>query len=215
MPDYNRFNGYGEDKDEPTSKKLGPGQNLSSVRIKSAVPEITEKRCHVCQHPHRHQIERLIALGTNYTSISKTFGGKPDRRSISTHAKEHLSYEQAAIREIIEHEAQQVQANYEDGLKGAVMYRSYLSAALKKAWDDLIEGNARIDPAVAIQIIQQMDKFDRESKTAASEELQFQFNCFMEAVKRIVPRDMWEEIAAETGKLAAREADVEGRAIEE
>lgn len=206
MPDYNstKYNGYGEEKE---SKK-------SIVRVKNDLPEHFEPRCHVCTSKYRHAIERLIALGTSYSEISRTFGEEIDRRSIGKHAKEHLSYEQAAIREIIEHEAKQVQANHEDGVRGAVMYRSYLSAALKRAWDDLIEGNARIDPAVAIQIIQQMDKFDKESGTAAVEELRLQFNAFMEAVKRVVPREMWEDIAAETQKVMVRaQDDIDGYAL--
>lgn len=207
MPQYN---GFGEDKDEPTSKRSG--QNI--IRMKADLPEHFEPRCKVCTSKYRHAIERLIALGTNYSEIERTFAHEIPRRSISSHAKDHLSYEQAAIREIIEHEAQQVQANHEEGVKGAVMYRSYLSAALKRAWDDLIEGNARIDPAVAIQIIQQMDKFDKESKSAAVDELRFQFNCFMEAVRRVVPRDMWEQIAVETQKTADRaQEEIEGYAL--
>lgn len=209
MPEYNRFNGYGEDKDEPTSGKAN-----GIVRMRAALPEHYEPRCLVCTSKFRHAIERMIALGTNYSEIERTFGTEVPRRSISRHAKEHLSYEQAAIREIIEHEARQVQVNHEDGVKGRVMWRSYLSAALKRAWDDLIEGNARIDPAVAIQIIQQMDKFDKESSSAAMEELRLQFDAFMEAVKRVVPREMWEEIAVETQKQVDRShRDIEGTAL--
>jgi hypothetical protein len=207
MPDYT--------KGQPKSDRdIANHSVASTVRIKSGLPEINEPRCHVCQSKYRHAIERMIALGTNYSSISKQFGGDVDRRSIANHAKEHLNYEQAAIREIIEHESAEIQQNYEEGVKGALMYRSYLSAALKRAWDDLIEGNARIDPAVAIQIIQQLDKFDKDTKSAAVDELRFQFNCFMEAVKRVCPREMWEEIAAETQKLIQRsDGNVESTAL--
>ncbi len=193
--------------------KPEPEPNPRIVKVTTGLPEYNEPRCHVCQSKYRHAIERMIALGTSYSSISKQFGSDIDRRSISNHAKEHLSYEQAAIREIIEHESIEIQANYEEGVKGALMYRSYLSAALKRAWDDLIEGNARIDPSVAIQIIQQLDKFDKDTKSAAVDELRFQFNCFMEAVKRVVPREMWDDIAAETATLVNRSTD--GAVLEE
>jgi hypothetical protein len=92
----------------------------------------------------------------------------------------------------------------EEGVKGALMYRTYLSTALKKAWDDLIEGNVRIDPSVAVQLIQQMDKFDREANSVAVEELTYQFQCFQEAVRKVLPRDLWPQLVETFNELVAQ-----------
>jgi hypothetical protein len=178
--------------------------NKHPVRMPLNLPEIHEPRCHVCTSKYRHAIERMIALGTNFTEISRTFNDEIDRRSISHHAKEHLSYEQAAIRSIIEHEAKIISQDAEEGVKGALMYRTYLSTALKKAWDDLIEGNVRIDPSVAVQLIQQMDKFDREANSVAVEELTYQFQCFQEAVRKVLPRDLWPQLVETFNELVAQ-----------
>lgn len=187
------------DPEDIAGKSLLPRQNGNGL------PEYFEPRCHVCTHQNRHAIERLIALGSSHSSLGRQFD--IDRRSITRHAENHLSYEQAAIREIIAHEAKQINADYEEGVKGALMYRSYLSAGLKKAWDDMIEGNVRVDPSVAIQFIQQMDKFDREAKSVGLEQLQSDFMCFQEAVKSILPREQWPDLAAKYDEiLSQREA---------
>jgi hypothetical protein len=49
-----------------------------------------------------------------------------------------------------------------------------------------------------------MDKFDKESKSAAVDELRYQFNAFLQAVKSVVPRDMWDAIEEETRRIHAR-----------
>lgn len=196
MPEFHNGNGGSNGNNEEPERK-------PTVRAKNKLPEHYEPRCAVCKSRYRHAIEKMIALGTGYSEISRNFGEEIERRSISAHAKKHLNYEQAAIREIIEHEANEVRANYEEGLHGAVMYRSYLSTAIKRAWDDLVEGNVRIDPAVAVQLIQQLDKFDKESKGAAVDELRFQFNAFMQAVKDVCPRENWEQIVSRTNEILA------------
>ncbi|WP_028058407.1 hypothetical protein [Candidatus Solirubrobacter pratensis] len=207
MPDFRKSESVGEARD---IKK-----HSVTARINNDLPEHYEARCKVCTSKYRHAIERMIALGTNHSEIERTFAGEVPRRSISNHAREHLSYEQAAIRAIIEHDAKQINANYEEGLNGALRRHAYLSAGLQKAWEDLIEGNVRIDPAVAIQMIQQLDKMEKETSVAATDELYFQFNAFKTAVQRIVPRDMWEAIFEETRRIAARAEDVGSAELEE
>jgi len=179
-------------------------------RIRTDMPEHFEPRCKVCTSPYRHAIERMIALNTSFSEIERIFAGEdpghPDvpRRSVSKHAKEHLNWENAAIRAIVEHEARQQNVSAEIGMSGALRRHAYLSAGVQKAWEDLVDGRARIDPAVAIQMIQQLEKMEQATAAAANEELHMQFNAFKSAVQRVVPREMWGEIFEETRRIIER-----------
>lgn len=166
------------------------------------VPEAwVEPRCHVCNSKYRRAIDRMVALGTNYSEISRFFGGEVDRRSISSHAKKHLNYEDAAIRRIIEREAAEAQEDAEEGIQGALTRRVYLNAALQKALEGLLRGNTSVEPKDAVQIIQLLDKLDSQTEGAAIDELRLQFNAFVQAIREICAPDEWQKILDRTREL--------------
>lgn len=157
----------------------------------------------------------MIALGTSYSEISRIFsvqGAKIDRRSISNHAQEHLNYEEAAIRRIIEQEAQDASENLEDGIKGAVTRRVYLNVGLQKALEALLSGDTVVEPKDAIAIIQLLDKLDTQTEGAALDELRVQFNAFVQAIREIAPPDMWHQILTRTKELL--DATIDAAALE-
>lgn len=150
--------------------------------------EIIEPRCHVCVSPYRRAIDRMLALGTSFSEISRVFGdGEIDRRSIANHDKKHLSYEDAAVRRIIDHEIAEAQGNLEDGIQGAVTRRIYLNAALHKALESLLAGDTTVEPKDALGIIQLLEKLDQQAGGAASEQIQLQFNAFVLAIRELAP----------------------------
>src|SRR4051812_9608222 len=110
------------------------GNNLPAQTPLDGIPRVTEPRCHVCTSPDRDKVERLIAHGTSASEIGRLF--TIDRRSVSNHTKEHLDWENAAIRKIIEDEAHAAEIDLEEGVKGVLSRRVYLQVALKKALED-------------------------------------------------------------------------------
>lgn len=158
--------------------------------------KISESRCHVCQHKHRDAIDRLLAMHTRYIDIERLFSTdeqKLDARSVSKHAKLHLNYDDAAIRQIVEYEAQQSDENLSEGIRGAFSRRVYLDVALKKALDSIIDGEMVVEPKDAVKIIELREKLDKDTDSAAREELWVQFNAFKQAVLQICPPEMkWE-----------------------
>lgn len=197
-----------EDSDYPSRQP-----DLMPLRIKSDLPEIHIAQCKVCTCDYRHAIERQIAMGTSYREIERIFGDTISRKSIANHAKLHLSYEQAAIAKIIEQQGVAAQQNHEDGVSGRLLMYSYLSVGIKRAFTDLVEGNAHVPAPVAIQMIQMMDKFDHDAQGTAILELELQFQAFMEAVKRTVPHDMWDAISAETATLTSQARSIDSTAL--
>jgi hypothetical protein len=61
------------------------------------------KRCLVCTHPRREEVDRAIARGEPYVAISRVYG--ISRHSIGRHAKLHLpvAVREAARTQLLEH----------------------------------------------------------------------------------------------------------------
>jgi hypothetical protein len=152
----------------------------------TVIPESwLEPRCHVCMSKHRKAIDRMIAYGTNYTEISRIFGGEIDRRSIANHAQKHLGYEDAAVRKIIEDEARDAEENAELGIQGALMRRVFLNTALQKAFEALVNGQQSVETRDAVAIIETLEKLERQSSGAQLDEIKMQFAAFIQAIKEV------------------------------
>jgi hypothetical protein len=180
----------------------GPKKPGAAVGRTSRVPVISEPRCKVCQSPHRHLIDQMLVAGMTYSEIERqfTFAQIP-RRSISVHKDKHLGYEEAAIREVIEREAQAAQRNYEEGVARLVTNNAYLEVAKQKAYDALINDNITVEPKDAVKIIEMLEKSQDRHQGVAMDELRMQFQMFMQAVKELVERDKWESIVGRTADL--------------
>lgn len=153
----------------------------------------------------------MLALGTGYSEISRVFGGEIDRRSISNHKAKHLSFQDAAVRRIIEHEIQEAQDSVEDGVQGMVERRVYARTALRKAFESLLAGDVTVEPKDALALSQYLDKLDTQTEGSQIEEIQVQFNAFVTAIRELVP-GQFPAIIARTKEIVG--ATVESRQIE-
>jgi hypothetical protein len=152
-----------------------------------------EPRCHVCQHNDRHVIDKLIAIGTAYSQIARSFEGIV-YANVRTHAKKHLNWHDAAVRELVIREAEKLQENIDEGVSGLINRRVYLEATLQKALRDMVEGHTEVEVKDAVAVIQLLEKQDTENQDAALETYKLQFNAFMEAIQEVAPTEMWEQI---------------------
>jgi len=168
------------------------------------VPGMVESRCNVCKSQYRKAIDKMIAMGTSYVEISRIFSTEEksiDRRSISSHAEKHLNYEEAAIRRIVEREAQDAQQDIEEGVQGALTRRVYLNVGLQKALEGLLSGESIVEPKDAIAIIQLLDKLDGQAEGAALEEMRVQFQAFVQAIREELPPEAWQKILDRTKEI--------------
>src|SRR5688500_4355474 len=95
-----------------------PGRNNHKGRggsggkkVSASTTLVSEPRCLVCQSPNRKVIDQLLARSTSYRELERVFG--IDRRSISNHDQKHLNIEQAAMRRIVQEEAEDIDAALE------------------------------------------------------------------------------------------------------
>lgn len=160
---------------------------------------IVEKRCSICQHSQRNNIDRLLALSVNYSDIGRLFG--VDRRAASNHAKEHLGYEETAIRQIIEQEALASEENLELGVSLALRRRAALDIAINKVLDGLASGEILVEAKDLPKFVELREKLDKEHSGAAVETVIVQFNAFKQAVLELAPPDLKWNILERTKEI--------------
>jgi hypothetical protein len=217
------------DLPEPDPKKLTngngkyPGRNLkqdlesvrknaektaSEVASGSLPPRIVESRCHTCNSEFRDYIERELIRGHSYLAISRSLGGTPDRRSISTHHKEHMAITAAAYRAILEEEASLEGQNFEEGVRGAITNRGVLELMIRKGFDDIMDDNTMVEPKDLIQIIKLKTDLDANYAEVQVETYKRQVEIFKQAILEVVPPDMQAQIVARVKKIREREEDL-------
>lgn len=175
-------------------------KNDKPVKAKPPTPTVyRDSRCNVCSSDFAKAIDRMIALGTSYSEISRIFG--VSRQSIGRHAKNHLNYEEAAIRQIIAREAEEAQANIEEGVQGAIARRVYIDVAIQKGFEALLNNEVPVEVKDVATLIQLKEKMDGDLDGAAIDEIRTQFNAFVQAIREVAPPEMWEKILERTKSL--------------
>jgi hypothetical protein len=169
------------------------------VRTDDALLTYRDSRCKVCSSDFGKAIDRMIALGTSHSEISRIFG--VSRSSIGRHAKNHLNYEEAAVRQIIAREAEEAKANVEEGISGALARRVYIDVAIQKGFESLINNEVPIEVKDVATLIQLKEKMDSDFEGAALDEVRTQFNAFVQAIREVAPPEMWENILIRTKEL--------------
>jgi hypothetical protein len=194
--------------DLPKDPKVGGSKKGEKLPAKptngSGVPMIIEPRCKVCTSQHRHVIDNMLVSGYSFSEIARHFDfAGIDRRSISNHKSKHLSYEEAAIRAVIEREAMLAQKNHEEGVDRLVTKQSYLEVALQKAYDQLVNNLVEIPAGDAVKLIDTLQKLEAQYADVAIDEMRVQFNAFMQAVKEFCPSDLWDDIRNRTHEIVS------------
>lgn len=191
--------------------------NVTKDETFRGLPEKFDARCKVCKLPpeKRKMVERLAIMpNVPFTEIASTF--EVPRRSISNHVKEHGAYDEAAMRRLIEQEAEALQVDAEEGVKGALSRRVFLSAYIQKSMEALLNGNMELSGKDAMNAILLQDKLDQASGGAALDEIHMQFQAFLQAFREISqfdidaianPQDLQKLIYDRTKEILGREEE--------
>lgn len=220
MPKFNRQN-----SSEAVAKRVEAQiKKVSQNREETALEPIFEPRCSVCKSPHRNLVDALLAKGgVSFTAIAQRVpgeDGKPlDRRAISNHSREHLNFNEHAIRGLLEAEADEAGQNYEDGVRGAITRRGALEVTLRKAFEDVISGRIDVEAKDMLAVIQMLEKMDETTNAAQVDFLRAQATAFLQAIKDVVDdREVWEAIhtrARRIMEIDGYETSVEGEIVQE
>jgi hypothetical protein len=111
---------------------------------------------------------------------------------------------------LIEHEAAEIGEDFEEGIRGILARRVYLESALKKAQEALVNNDVTVEPKDAVAIIEKLDKMEQETNEAAIIQMRIELAAYIQAMKEIVPSDLWDQIFTRTKALIDRAAVVSG-----
>ena len=171
-----------------------------------APPRIFEPRCSVCKHPHRNWIESILVRGNiSYKGLAERVTPSLDRRSISHHYKHHMDLQDAALVAIIEEEARLEGRNLDEDLRGAITKRGALEVALRKAYEDIVNGVTTVEPRDMIQIAKLLGDLDSNAYQTGLDELRSQVQIFIQAIKDVCDADTQAAIAKRVAQLRKRE----------
>ena len=217
MPDFKLDDWDYEDappKDSDDFQKYMQAQKRAAIKAEeeAVLQKPFVPQCHVCTHPFRDLIDSmLMKADISYSELGRRMppgknGRQLDHRQISTHAKKHLGAGEAAIRAILEEEAERSNREFAEGVRGAITHRGGLEVAFRRAFEDIINGTASVEPKDMIKIAEIMRKWDAETEQVQADFLRAQVTAIEAAIKKVVPRHMWEDIAKE----ARREMEKDG-----
>jgi hypothetical protein len=192
---------------EDMQKELQRAERADTQRAeRNMAPErISVATCHVCQHPYRDFIETMLVKGQSYKGISARVSPHVDRRSISNHWQKHMDLQDAALRAILEEEAKVQNQDYEEGLSGAITKRGVLEIALRKGYEDIINGVTTVEARDLIQIAKVLGDMDANQQAVGLDELRSQVQIFIQAIKDVCPPEMQAQIASRVKQLRKRE----------
>ena len=179
-------------------KKESESKEVQKPTVASPIA-YRDPRCKVCSSDFAKAIDRMIALGTSHSEVARIFD--ISRQSIGRHAKNHLNYEEAAVRQIIAREAEEAQADIEEGISGALARRVYIDVAIQKGFESLINNEVPVEVKDVATLIQLKEKMDSDYDGAALDEIRTQFNAIVQAIRDVAPPEMWEKIVARAREL--------------
>lgn len=181
-----------------------------------------EPQCYVCSLDAdiRHLVDSMLVIPKNFketleliTPVVEARGVPESKRptywSIRNHQKRHLDFDKRAVRQIVDRRARERGRSMIDGEKGILTAEAVLEVIAEKGFSLL--ANGEISPSVGetIQAVVNLDKLEKESEGAASGfVLMVQLNALIEAVKAVVPSDMWERIIEEMETIRSQEPAV-------
>jgi hypothetical protein len=195
--------GYSDGEDESARKKNSRRKSRVIAAGTASVepPSLYfDGRCHCCIHEYRKTIDKLcVTSNISPTEIARMFG--VSRASVVNHGKNHLDYAEASIRRVIEAEASATQENVEDGVRGILARRVFLSSYIQRTMEALLNNELPLSGKEAMAAINMLTQYEESETVAQMAELQDQFDAFQQAMKEIVPADAWYAIVARTEEI--------------
>lgn len=168
-----------------------------------------EPRCKVCKSGTEvlHLVNKLLVSGATYADVERSieFYNKtlPERSRISyssirTHQLNHMPFRASAVRKVIEKRAMETQKDFIAGENSVVDALTYAEVMMNQGFRMMTEDGAIVTPKEGLEAakaFQQMTKDEQGQMDAAL--AMSQLNRIINAVKKIVPEEMFQRIIEE------------------
>lgn len=168
-------------------KSGGSANNLPAL---PGLAELSHGRCKVCKSPYRREIDMLLATGWSQANVLRHFNQLIEDaaeqftpQNMSTHARNHLTSRDAAVRKIMEERARQMGVDVELAENFITTKAAALDTIIHQGLHSLHTGSTQAEPKEIIAAIQMLEKMESEWKETAIDELMSEFKIFMECVR--------------------------------
>lgn len=162
------------------------------------LPVVKESRCHVCMSRWRDMIDRMVVMGYRPTHISRQvqeMDPSVSRKSVERHIARHLSYEQEAMRQLIEQQAEDVGALADEAKTRMVTRMAVLDRMIEKGWDQLLKEDGWVKYQDVLKAIELKSQFETSASSQIQDQLTRQLTAILQAIKQLVAPEEWAAIA--------------------
>jgi len=169
---------------------------------------IVEPKCKVCMHPQRREIDMMLALGSTRAEVRRFWNhiieveshGEDTnhfgKTSIENHANKHLSVHDTAVRRILERRAE-LEGIDVNAIEGFLLTKQGAAESLVyQGLEALAAGETVVEPREILVAIETLMKLEEKRSVVAEEVMLREIRAWSNAVKRVVPEEMWPEVVA-------------------
>ena len=174
-----------------------------------------EPRCRVCRNDVlRKKVNDLLACGSSYAMIVRALVAdnaklaKCDRvtiDSVRTHATKHFpvqSVAKATYREVVERRAHKNRVDFVEGVATALTPLAFYEVAMNKAFRALVDDRTEVSVETGLRAAEKLQSvLDGRERGTDVLELKVQLGRIIEAVRSVVPQEMWGEIVEQLEQL--------------
>ncbi len=185
-----------------------------------------EPRCRVCRNDVlRKKVNDLLATGASYAQVVRALAAdnteldEKDRvtiDSVRNHCGRHFPVQQtthATYREILERRARENQVDFVEGVAIALTPLAFYEVVMAKAFRTLVDDGTEVSVETGLRAAEKLQSvFDGRGRGTDVLELKVQLGQIGQAVRSVVPQEMWaaiveklEELEQHSGALGAVE----------
>ena len=174
-----------------------------------------EPRCRVCRNDLvRKKVNDMLATGSGYAFIVRALGDDNagcDRRdlvtidSVRNHCERHFPVQQVAratYRDIVERRARENQIDFVKGVATALLPVTFFEVAMNKAFQTLVDDHTEVTVETGLRAAEKLQSvLDGRERDTDVLELKVQLGRIGQAVRAVVPEEMWAAIVEELEQL--------------
>ena len=174
-----------------------------------------EPRCRVCRNDVlRKKVNDMLAAGASYAMVLRALGednAHLDKRdqvtvdSVRTHTTKHFPVQQTAhatYREILERRARENQVDFVEGVAIALTPMAFYEVVMAKAFRTLVDDGTEVSVETGLRAAEKLQSvLDGRERGTDVLELRVQLGRIGEAVRAVVPQEMWAAIVEKLEEL--------------